>query len=67
MKIKILLNKEDVVSKFGSQVAAADALGVSKVAVGLWDEFVPQRAAWAYVALYPELPHEIEKAEQQAA
>ena len=54
-------------SKFGSQVAAADALGVSKVAVGLWDEFVLQRAAWAYVSLYPELPHEIEKAEQQGA
>ena len=26
-----------------------------------------EKGAWAYVSLYPELPHEIEKAEQQGA
>lgn len=65
MKVKILLKKEDVIKRFGSNAAAASAIGVTRMAVGLWDVFVPQNSAWAYVTLYPDLPHEIEK--KQAA
>lgn len=37
--------KADVIAHFGTQVAAARALGVTKSAVSQWNEIVPLRIA----------------------
>ena len=67
MNVKIYLKKQDVIEMFGSGAAAGRAIGVSKVWANKWGEYVPELAAWCFVALYPTLPHVIEKKLNQAA
>lgn len=40
------MKKSDVVEHFGSETAAAAALGVTKQAVNGWDEIVPEGIAY---------------------
>ena len=39
------MNKADVLAHFGSQKAVADALGITRPAVGQWGEVVPYFSA----------------------
>lgn len=39
------MKKSDVIRHFGSQTAAADALGISQAAISKWGETIPELQA----------------------
>ncbi|MFW2015412.1 Cro/CI family transcriptional regulator [Acinetobacter bereziniae] len=51
------MRKTDAVQAFKNNVGVAAAIGISKQAVSLWGEFVPEGSALKLLKLKPEIPH----------
>ncbi|MDU5771901.1 Cro/CI family transcriptional regulator [Acinetobacter sp.] len=52
--------KKDAVQAFKNNVEVAKAIGISKQAVSLWGEVVPELSALKLLKVKPEIPHCLE-------
>jgi len=52
--------KKDAVQAFKNNVEVAKAIGISKQAVSLWGEVVPELSALKLLKVKPEIPHFLE-------
>jgi len=43
---RVAMKTEQVIEHFGSHQAVAEALGISRQAVHMWGEYVPEGRAW---------------------
>lgn len=51
------MRKVDAVQAFKNKVGVARAIGISKQAVTLWGEFVPEGSALKLLRVNPNIPH----------
>lgn len=51
------MRKVDAVQAFKNKVGVARAIGISKQAVTLWGEFVPEGSALKLLRINPDIPH----------
>lgn len=55
--MQIVMKKNDAVKAFKNKVGVAKAIGISKQAVSLWGEIVPEGSALKLLRADPEIPH----------
>jgi DNA-binding transcriptional regulator YiaG len=55
--MQIVMKKTDAVQAFKNKVGVATAIGITKQAVSLWGEIVPEGSALKLLKLKPEIPH----------
>lgn len=51
------MKKSDAVDAFKNKAAVAKAIGITKQAVSLWGEIVPEGSALKLLRVNPEIPH----------
>lgn len=55
--VHIVMRKEDAIQAFKNKVGVAKAIGITKQAVTLWGEFVPEGSALKLLRVNPDIPH----------
>lgn len=53
----IVMKKSDAINAFKNKVGVAKAIGITKQAVSLWGEVVPEGSALKLLRINPEIPH----------
>lgn len=56
----VVMLKKDAVQAFKNNVGVAKAIGITKQAVSLWGEVVPELSALKLLKVKPEIPHSLE-------
>ncbi|MDO7240301.1 Cro/CI family transcriptional regulator [Acinetobacter baumannii] len=56
----VVMLKKDAVQAFKNNVGVAKAIGITKQAVSLWGEVVPELSALKLLKVKPEIPHLLE-------
>lgn len=56
----VVMLKKDAVQAFKTNVEVAKAIGITKQAVSLWGEVVPELSALKLLKVKPEIPHLLE-------
>lgn len=58
MKIEnILIKKTDAIKMAGNQSRLAELFEVSRAAISLWGEYLPEKRAWQILNVFPNIPH----------
>jgi len=55
--MQIVMKKKDAVDAFKNSVGVAKAIGITKQAVSLWGEFVPEGSALKLLRVKPDIPY----------
>ena len=55
--MQIVMKKKDAVDAFKNSVGVAKAIGITKQAVSLWGEFVPEGSALKLLIVNPDIPY----------
>lgn len=58
--MQVVMLKKDAVQAFKNNVGVAKAIGITKQAVSLWGEVVPELSALKLLKVKPEIPHSLE-------
>ncbi|AKA31145.1 Cro/CI family transcriptional regulator [Acinetobacter pittii] len=56
------MKKSDAIQAFKTKVGVAKAIGISKQAVSLWGDMVPEGSASKLLLVNPNIPHTIKAA-----
>lgn len=55
--MQIVMKKKDAIEAFKNNVGVARAIGITKQAVSLWGEVVPEGSALKLLRVKPEIPY----------
>ena len=55
--MKIIMKKVDAVTAFKNKVGVARAIGITKQAVSLWGDVIPEVSALKLLKVNPNIPH----------
>ena len=55
--MQIVMKKKDAVDAFKNSVGVAKAIGITKQAVSLWGELVPEGSALKLLRVKPDIPY----------
>jgi DNA-binding transcriptional regulator YiaG len=55
--MQIVMKKKDAIKAFKNSVGVAKAIGITKQAVSLWGEVVPEGSALKLLRVDPEIPY----------
>ncbi len=61
-KVQVLMKKSDAIQAFKTKVGVAKAIGITKQAVSLWGDMVPEGSASKLLLVNPNIPHTIKAA-----
>lgn len=55
--MQIVMEKKDAIKAFKSKVRVAQAIGITKQAVSLWGDVVPEGSALKLLRVNPNIPY----------
>lgn len=55
--MQIIMKKVDAVTAFKNKVGVARAIGITKQAVSLWGDVIPEVSALKLLKVNPNIPH----------